>query len=139
MNRFVLDASIGLAWFVDEPVPQLAVDAWRRLQQGCRAVVPSLWILEMANGLAMAERRAALSSSYIEHCLRDIEVMLVSTLERAAVPITTRQAFKSASAFRLTAYDAVYLETARNEHLPLATLDRALKNAAIAAGVTLFP
>jgi predicted nucleic acid-binding protein len=93
----------------------------------------------MANGLAMAERRAALSSSYIEHCLRDIEVMLVSTLERAAVPITTRQAFKSASAFRLTAYDAVYLETARNEHLPLATLDRALKNAAIAAGVTLFP
>jgi predicted nucleic acid-binding protein len=139
LNRFVLDASIGLAWFVDDPVPQPAVDAWRSLQQGYRAVVPSLWILEMANGLAMAERRAALSPSYIDHCLRDIEVMLVSTLERAAASMTIRQAFNSASAFRLTAYDAVYLETARNEHLPLATLDRALRNAAVAAGVALFP
>jgi predicted nucleic acid-binding protein len=139
LSRFVLDASIGLAWFVDDPVPQPAVKVWRSLQQGYRAVVPSLWILEMANGLAMAERRGALSPSHIDHCLRDIEVLLVSTLERAAASMTTRQAFNSASAFRMTAYDAVYLETARNEHLPLATLDRALKKAAVAAGVTLFP
>ena len=38
----------------------------------------------------------------------------------------------------LTVYDAAYLELAIREALPLATLDRALENAAIAEGVALF-
>ena len=39
---------------------------------------------------------------------------------------------------RLTVYDAAYLELAKREALPLATLDRALEKAAIAEGVALF-
>jgi predicted nucleic acid-binding protein len=39
---------------------------------------------------------------------------------------------------QLTVYDAAYLELAIREGLPLATLDRALDEAAIAEGVTLF-
>jgi predicted nucleic acid-binding protein len=46
--------------------------------------------------------------------------------------------FAVASEFRLTTYDATYLETARIEQLPLATFDRALKNACSAAGVAIF-
>ena len=38
----------------------------------------------------------------------------------------------------LTVYDAAYLELAKREGLPLATLDRALEKAAIAEGVALF-
>lgn len=138
MNRFVLDASVSLAWFLDYPVPDLAVRVWRGLQKGSRAVVPALWNLEMANGLAMAERRGALTRSYLDHCLRDLDG-LAESLDYAGSAISTRQAFHAASAFRLTAYDAVYLETARLEHLSLATLDRALKSAAASAGVSLFP
>ena len=41
-----------------------------------------------------------------------------------------RQTFSAASTFRLTAYDAAYLEIARREQLPLATLDRELIHAA---------
>ncbi|MGB6742196.1 MAG: type II toxin-antitoxin system VapC family toxin, partial [Terracidiphilus sp.] len=37
--------------------------------------------------------------------------------------------------FGLTFYDAAYLATAQRNRLPLATLDRALRAAAIAAGV----
>jgi predicted nucleic acid-binding protein len=39
---------------------------------------------------------------------------------------------------KLTVYGAVYLELARRERLPLATVDRELKRAAIAEGVALF-
>ena len=39
---------------------------------------------------------------------------------------------------KLTVYDAAYLELAKREGLPLATLDRALEKAAIAEGVALF-
>jgi hypothetical protein len=39
---------------------------------------------------------------------------------------------------KLTVYDAAYLELAKREGLPLATLDRGLEQAAIAEGVVLF-
>ena len=43
-----------------------------------------------------------------------------------------------ARARKLTVYDAAYLELARRERLPLATLDGALEKAAVAEGVALF-
>ena len=43
-----------------------------------------------------------------------------------------------ADQYRLTLYDAVYLELAIREHLPLATLDQRLRRAAAAAGVNLL-
>jgi predicted nucleic acid-binding protein len=39
---------------------------------------------------------------------------------------------------KLTVYDAAYLELAKREGLPLATLDRDLEKAAVAEGVALF-
>jgi predicted nucleic acid-binding protein len=44
---------------------------------------------------------------------------------------------ETARRYRLSAYDAGYLELAMRETLPLATLDAALRNAARAAGVRL--
>jgi predicted nucleic acid-binding protein len=92
----------------------------------------------MANEFATAERRGALTKSNIDRCLTDIEVLLVSAVDYSTTVISLRQALSIASGFHLTAYDAVYLETARTEHLPMATLDRALADAARKAGVPLF-
>jgi predicted nucleic acid-binding protein len=92
----------------------------------------------MANGFATVQRRGALAASFIERSLNDIEGLLSSVIDHSASAISVRQAFSVANAFRLTAYDATYLEMARTEHLPLATLDRALRDAAIRAGVSLF-
>jgi predicted nucleic acid-binding protein len=138
LNSFVLDASIGLTWFLDDPVPSLAAQVWRRLQTGSRAIIPAFWILEMANGLATAERRGALPRSHIDRCLSGIEAVLANALDQSVHVISVRRVFAVASEFRLTTYDATYLEIARIEQLPLATFDRALKNACLAAGVVLF-
>ena len=50
----------------------------------------------------------------------------------------TSAAFDLAQRHNLTFYDAVYLELAQRENIPLATLDQALVRAAIAEGVPLI-
>jgi predicted nucleic acid-binding protein len=139
LTRFVLDTSVSLAWFLDDPTPPLAIRARRALYQGARALVPALWVSEMANGFAMVERRGLLSRSYIDRSVDEVESLLATVIDhRSADAMSLRQAFSVAIMFRLTAYDAAYLELARREQLPLVTLDRELISAAAKAGVTLF-
>ncbi len=138
MTRFVLDASVALAWFVDGPVPPYAERVRNLVLRGARCVVPMLWHLEMANGLAGAERRGILTRSDCDLCLAQIELLVIQAIETDADSPSVRRAFTLASGHRLSAYDAVYLETAQRLRLPLATLDKRLAAAATAAGATML-
>jgi len=137
LKRFVLDASVALAWFLDNPVSPYATQVKQRLLDGARAIVPALWHLEMANGFVVAERRHILTAAEAIRCLIDIE-QLTAQIETNSDLVLTRQALSTARSFQLSAYDAVYLDTARNQGLPLATLDRSLHAAAARAAVELF-
>jgi len=137
VKRFVLDASVALAWFLDNPVAPLALQVKQALVAGARAAVPALWHLEMANGLVVAERRSILTPSEVIRSLINIE-QLTTQIETISDVIPARQAVSTARSFQLSAYDAVYLDTARNEGLPLATLDRSMRTAAVRAAVELF-
>src|SRR5580704_9902739 len=136
MKRFVLDASVALAWLLDDPVPAYALHVRRSLRT-IRPLVPPLWTLEIANVLAVGERRGNLTSDQVARSMRLIEQLLGETIETIASLVSFRQVLTTARSFRLTAYDAVYLETARSEGVPLATLDPALLAAAPRAGVDL--
>ena len=138
MIRFVLDASVALAWFVDNPVAAYAVRVRKSLARDARALVPGLWHLEMANGFAVAERRGILTSANSTAGIAAIEQLLVQSIENSADFISLRQVLTTARDFQLSAYDAVYLYTARREQLPLATLDRRLLSAAQLAGVEVY-
>jgi predicted nucleic acid-binding protein len=92
----------------------------------------------MANGFAVAERRGILTSTNSRAAITVIEHLFTQAIESSADFISIRQVLATAQTFELTAYDAVYLETARRERLPLATLDRNLLAAARQAGVELF-
>lgn len=137
MRRFVLDASVALAWFLDNPVSVYAVRVKRDLLAGARAVVPALWHLEMANGLVVAERRGILTATEASRSLIDIEHLTVQ-IETISDLVSARKALSTARSFLLSAYDAVYLDTARQGGLPLATLDKSLRAAASQADVELF-
>jgi predicted nucleic acid-binding protein len=137
LSRFVLDASIALAWFLDDPVSVYATRVRESLIAGMRAVVPALWHLEMANGLAVAERRRILASEDVASALTYVE-QLTAAIETNTDLVPIRQALNTARAFRLSAYDAVYLDLSRSESLPLATLDQTLRTAATRAGVELL-
>jgi len=137
LKRFVLDASVALAWFLDNPVSPYATQVKQRLLDGARAIVPALWHLEMANGFVVAERRHILTAAEATRCLTNVE-QLTAQMETNSDLVLTRQALSTARSFQLSAYDAVYLDTARNQGLPLATLDRSLHAAAARAAVELF-
>jgi predicted nucleic acid-binding protein len=138
VNSFVLDASVALAWFVGEPPPAYAVQIQRFVEGGIKAIVPTLWTLEMANGFCMAERRGKLTAEQTDHGLRQLEIIMVSGIQISAEVTSIRERLVTARAFELTVYDAVYLELARREGLPLATLDKSLRTAAAKAGVALL-
>jgi predicted nucleic acid-binding protein len=89
-----------------------------------RAIVPSLWVLETANGLVMAGRRGQLTSHDIEIACRQLEAMLSQSIEVFTEWSGPREAIRSGGAHQLSVYDGLYLELARRERLSLATSAR---------------
>jgi predicted nucleic acid-binding protein len=130
---FVQDNSVALAWcFEDEQTPAVMALLDRVTETG--ATAPLLWPLEALNGLLVAERRRRLNAAtraVLTAFLRELPIMLdLDTAERA-----WGEAAQLAERFRLSVYDATYLELALRRRLPLASLDQGLREAATAVGV----
>lgn len=130
---FVLDASVVVAWcFEDETTPY--TEHVLALLDNDTAHVPTIWPLEVANALLVAERRNRLEPADT--------VRFLELLRTLPIMIDTRQGERVFSAvvdaartYALTSYDAAYLELAMREGLPLAAQDQRLIAAATAAGV----
>jgi predicted nucleic acid-binding protein len=133
---FVLDNSIALAWcFEDEQTPAVMDLLDRVAETGANA--PLLWPLEALNGLLVAERRRRLDPdrrSRLAMFLRELPIRLDIETADQAWDATT----KLAQDFKLTLYDATYLELTLRRRLPLASLDQDLRRAAAAVGVELL-
>jgi len=138
LKGFVLDASVALRWFLDHPMPAYANRVKQFFLKGDRAMVPALWHLEMSNGLAVAERRSILTAPDVDQAMIDIEQIVAQAVDTDGNIVSVRQSLATARAFQLSACDAVYLDLARRERLPLATLDDRLRAAAARAGVELL-
>ncbi len=141
MSDFVLDASIALAWAVDHPEPASAREIRLSFLTGQLAIVPSLWVLEIANGLVQAERRAKLGLAEVERARALYESMMSNYIEvQSDSPQSGfRDIQEIARKYQLTAYDSAYLFLALERHLPLATLDGPLIAAAQKSGVPVLP
>ncbi|MHB8418988.1 MAG: type II toxin-antitoxin system VapC family toxin [Myxococcales bacterium] len=133
---FVLDSSVAIAWcFEDEA--SAATDAILDRLADETAVVPSLWHLEVANVLALGERKRRLTPA------RATE--FVSLLQGLPIGVDAETPARALGAIldlarsgRLTAYDAAYLELCMRLGLPLASQDQALRQAARRLGVSLL-
>lgn len=131
--NFVIDASIvaGLA-FEEAPHPKIA-SAIDELAVS-EALTPNLFFFEVRNALIVNERRGRItpqgSADFLRRLAR-LPIRFAPTPDDDALMTLARER-------KLTVYDAAYLELARRERLPLATLDRKLEKAAIAEGVALF-
>jgi predicted nucleic acid-binding protein len=130
----VLDSSVALTWCFEDEHTSATLDLLDQIVE-TGAMAPSLWPLEILNGLAMAERRGRLDATrrrQLGGFLRDLPINLD--------PDTASQAWTAtallAERYRLTLYDAAYLELAQRLDLPLATLDQELRAVAGALGVT---
>jgi len=133
VNSFVLDASATLAWCFEDETTAPALSMLERLREQ-EALVPPLWLLELANGLVVAERRGRITRAESTRFLGlvgelPIRIDQTSTLDLAS------SVMELAREYELSAYDAAYLELALRLGRPLATLDERLRSAADRAGV----
>lgn len=132
----VIDSSVTLSWCFHDERTDAATSLLHRVGE-TGAVVPGLWRLEVVNGLQMAVRRERIDAAYRDATLADLRSLPIEV-----DPETDRMAWSGilqlADRFRLTSYDAAYLELAQRRALPLASLDKALQAAAREAGVTVI-
>jgi predicted nucleic acid-binding protein len=133
VTSIVIDASVALSWCFEDEASE-ATDQLLRQLADMVTVVPAHWHLEVANVLALAERRRRItladSAEFID---------LLETLDIEHDDETSERAFGRvldlARGENLTAYDAAYLELAMRLGIPLATKDGALQAAARRVGV----
>ena len=139
--NFVLDASVAMCWlFLDGKPAERAyalkvLAAMKQAETG--ALVPVTWGLEVSNVIAKAEAKGLVREVQSEAFLEMLEAMDIGG-DRATFSKALSETLQIARRYRLSAYDASYLELAMREGLPLATLDEDLQKAARKAGVKRF-
>jgi predicted nucleic acid-binding protein len=134
LSRFVLDASVTVAWCFADETTAYTETVLEMLAAGGDALAPAIWPLEVANVLVMAERRKRITLAKTTNFLQLLAGFAVS-LDAASAAQTFDKVLSLAREQGLSTYDAAYLELAIREGLPLATLDTDLKKAARAVGV----
>jgi predicted nucleic acid-binding protein len=133
LTRLVVDASVSAAWFLPDEATAYTESVLRATATH-EVWVPSLWVLEIANLLATAQRRRRIDDA------KRVELASAAAGLRVRVDretVSIRDIGDLAARHALTAYDAAYLELALRRKLPLATIDAALMKAMKAADVPL--
>ena len=132
----VLDSSAALAWiYDDETTDPIRLVFNVVVEHG--AFVPSLWRLEIANSLTGAVRRGRIDREFRRAALADLgdlDIIVDAQTDSRAWNAT----LEFGDRFRLSVYDAAYVELAQRRDLPLATLDRDMQRAAAELGLRLL-
>jgi predicted nucleic acid-binding protein len=137
--RFVLDASVALLWLVPQTNPSGMdyADAVLIALKESQAVVPSLFALEIANVIAKVESKGALTEADSQRFISLLGQINIVT-DQETMKHALGDTLNLARRYKLSAYDAAYLELALRTGLSLSTLDADLAKAATFAGVPIF-
>jgi len=133
MTDMVIDASLALAWCFKDELTEAATRLLEELRSGA-AAVPLLWPIEVANVLAIAERRKRITLAERAQLIALLETLEIDVDGKTSALAFTR-ILDLAREQRLTAYDAAYLELAMRLGVPLASKDGDLCDAAERVGV----
>ena len=137
MSQFVLDATITMAWcFTDEATEFTETLLSRLSDLTDRALVPALWLYEVVNVVELAVRKGRITEEKATAFLESLADLPIE-IENPTQPLVFTSMRALASRYKLTGYDAAYLELAIRHNLPIAALDNALAQAARAASVDL--
>ena len=134
MSSLVLDASVALCWLFDDQATAHTESLLDRLVGGDTVAAPAIWPFEIANVVTIAERRRIVNPAQAAAFFQTLGQLSIA-VDRAEIERISNAVSETARRYRLSVYDAAYLELALREALPLATVDAALRNAARAAGV----
>jgi predicted nucleic acid-binding protein len=136
----VLDASVALLWLAPNSQPAgvaYASAVLKALTGEAQILVPALWPLEVGNVVSRLEAKKVVAEADSQRF-----IALLGRLRIMIDPATVERAFGDtlnlARRYKLSVYDAAYLELALRMAQPLATLDADLVKAATLAGAPVF-
>ena len=104
---------------------------------GSRAYVPVLWLYEVVAVLAKTEPFQSTATSKARPFLEDLRSLDI-IIDATEIGNIFGDVYGLALKYRISGYDAAYLELALRKQLPLASLDDELNKAASAVGVALI-
>ncbi len=133
MTDLVLDASVALSWCFKNEATTAGDRVLERLADEA-ASVPAIWHLEIANVLALSERRGRITPANSSEFIALLETLIIVVDEETPSRALGR-VLDLARSERLTAYDAAYLELAMRLGIPLASKGADLCDAAERLGV----
>ncbi len=137
-ERFVLDASVAIEWFLPGAGPgtRYAENILERISTGDLVPsVPELWHYEIASVLIAAKRDRRISAAKLRSsqlCIRGLHV------ETLAIELNAAELIDLSQNYHLQGYDTVYFETARRLAVPIASIDGGIKTACQVFGVKLI-
>jgi len=139
--NFVLDASVAMSWLLGDGVATARGYAMGVLEamksEDNRAIVPVVWNLEVANVIAKAEQNGLLVEAQSEAFLEMLSGLDID-VDSDTVATALSDTLQIARRYRLSAYDASYMELSLRSGISLATLDQDLHKAARRAGIKRF-
>lgn len=121
MQEFVIDNSVVMSWCFQDETNKYADDVLGFLEEGI-AYVPAIWPLEVSNVLLVAERRKRLSqadSSRFISLLNELPIIV----DQESPERMLSEILALAREYKLSSYDASYLDLAMRKGLPVATTD----------------
>ena len=136
MELIVLDCSIVMSWFFEDESDVYAA----AIEAGIPDLqfwVPGHWSLEIVNTALVGIRRGRTTDQKVS-CLRALIATYPVIVDPETAVAAWGETLRLAQLYRLSSYDAAYLELALRLKLPLATIDQPLAKAAGLAGLTLF-
>lgn len=136
MSEFVLDNTVTMAWCFPDETSDYSDGVLNLLAADGAAVVPVLWPYEVANVLLLAVRKTRIPRAKAAEFVEELESFRITVDD--GLGYAFNRVIDLGEQYRLTAYDAAYLELAIRKELPLASLDQDLTRAALASGVKLI-
>jgi predicted nucleic acid-binding protein len=134
MAAFVLDSSVAAAWCFPGEATDHTNAVLLALSGGSEARVPRLWAYEIRNCVLMGMRRKRITERQAAEFLDSLASLPLFYVD----PPSYDAIFELSCLYGLTFYDAAYLDLAIREKLPLSSLDNALIQAALRAGVPIY-
>lgn len=137
-TRFVIDASVGIKLFADEPLSDVADALFARFARegDMHFWVPDFFFVECANLLWKHVRQSKISEAKAERCLRRLVGMELHAVVAEDIVV---DALCLATRYDISVYDASYLAVARHVAAPLVTADERLVRKVGESGIPVIP
>jgi predicted nucleic acid-binding protein len=127
-SDFVVDNSIVMAWCFEDEATKYT-DSVQEMLINYRAFVPSIWPLEVANVLLVAERKKRISKADSGRFIALLSQLPIE-VGQSEPDRVFHDTLSLARQHKLSSYDASYLALAIRMGLPIASLDKAIIRAA---------